>query len=246
MTHHSCQLWQALTSIKAVGQTHLTLNSTAGNVNGAASQRCWQVLLIATYILIGLWPTSGLAAPLAIGDNTPSLTFKDINKVQASTADYQGRIRVFSFADKNSSERLMAWMNDAGLQVMQKFPDISLAYINFADVTAVPSMFKGIVESILRKINNNSQEKLDKAYREAGISLDKTKISFHLTPDWDGSYLRQFGLENAEKYYVWVEANGKIVAALPEGTPNIIQVYIQVFEKIFANPANQSTMQTAN
>lgn len=184
-----------------------------------------------TLSLLLLWPQ--LVVALDVGDPVPQIIFRDIDKVEASTATYEGRVRIFSFADKESSDRLMAWINDAGIIVAQKHPDRAVAFINFADVTTVPRMFRGIVEPILRRINQNSQQKLEKTYAEKKIALDPAKTSFHLTPDWDGAYLAIFGIADAKQYKCWIEYDGNVVATLHEGMPNIVDAYVDVFDRLF-------------
>ncbi len=167
-----------------------------------------------------------------VGQAVPEFEFEDIVGTQAKSQDYGDRIRVYTYADKDSSERLTAWMDEAGKTVLQRYPAARIAHINFADVRAVPRMFRGIVEPILRRINRNAMEDLSESYAERGLELSDDNISFHLIPDWSGAYANLFGLDGGERFIAWIESQGQIHAVLPEGTPEIESEYVRVFNQL--------------
>ncbi len=187
------------------------------------------VFLFGSYIV-----KADVSQQLAVGNKVADIEFKDINKQHGNTAQYKNRIRVYTFAGRESSDRLMAWMNNANLDLYKKYPNIEIAYINFADVSSVPRLFRRIVEPILRKINKNADAKMKKMYSEAGINVDPQKTKFHLIPDWDGLYLEKFGISSADNYYCWIENKGVVVAALHEPTAQIASKYLAIFDKLQA------------
>ncbi len=85
---------------------------------------------------------------------------------------------------------------------------------------------------LLASSHESATEDLAESQREAGIEPDPTKTSFRFTPDWDGSHLEVFGLEDATRYHCWIAVDGKIVAALDPSTRDPAKVYIETFERI--------------
>lgn len=169
---------------------------------------------------------------LGVGDPAPRLSFVDIEGRTGQTQDYFDRIVVYSFADRKSSERLTAWMRRAGVEVLKAHPELRMAYVNFADVQAVPRAFRAVVAPILRHIDRSSQKDLAEAYEAEQIKLDPNRIAFHMIPDWDGAFLTRFGLEHAKEYHCWIAAGGRIVAAFDESTPDIHNRYVRAIEGV--------------
>jgi len=176
---------------------------------------------------------SGLyAAPLAEGDAAPHLSFRDIDGRQGSSEEYQTRIIVYSFADRNSNKELTAWVEKAGLEVARRHPEFKIAYINFADVSAVPRLFRHVVEPILRHINEKTNKKSRDFYQRQGVNQDPERFAFHLIPDWDGEYLKVFGIKDAALYRCWIVVNDLVVATLDPSIPDIEKRFIEIFDNL--------------
>ena len=171
---------------------------------------------------------------LAIGAPTPNLVFEDIDGVESSSAHYDGRIQVVTFADRESSEDLMTWMLKAGPEVLARHPSIQIAYLGFADLQAVPSMFEHFVTPALRSVNSRSEEAMTQAYRNRGIELNPEAISYHLTADWDGAYLDQFGLGDAQSFHCFVVQDGTIVAHFDNQVEDVAKRYISLMDKLMS------------
>ena len=172
------------------------------------------------------------ATTLDVGASVPDLVFEDIDGVEASSARYDGRIQVITFADRESSEKLMAWMLEAGPEVLARHPSIQIAYLGFADLQSVPSLFAHFVTPALRSINTRSEEAMLQAYRSRGVELNPQAISYHLTADWDGAYLDQFGLGNAESFHCFVVKDGTIVAHFDDQVQDVAKRYIGLIDRL--------------
>ena len=176
--------------------------------------------------------------PLATGDCAPRLKLKDINGHIFHTDDYRDTVRIFSFADRSSSGRLMDWLTDANIRIKKALPGAKLTYINFADVSIVPRMMRGVVHPVLRTINARSLQQLQRVYDEAGIDAGgRQDIVFHLVPDWSGKYLRQFGIADAANYCLWIDRGGEIAAALHEPADKIAEQFVDRISSVIAPPA---------
>lgn len=160
------------------------------------------------------------------GDTTPKLKLKDIDGTAFSTDDYRDCVRIFSFADRHSSARLMEWLTDANIRIKQAHPSARLTYINFADVSMVPKMMQHVVRPVLRTINTRSLRQLQSVYDKAGIAEGRDDIVFHLIPDWKGAFLKAFDIPDASAYHIWIERGGVIIAELNESTGAIAEQFI--------------------
>ena len=160
------------------------------------------------------------------GDAAPKLKLQDIDGHAFTTDDYRQTVRIFSFADRNSSGRLMEWLTDANIEIKKTAPTAKLTYINFADVSLVPRMMHKVVRPILRTINSRSLKQLQHVYDEAGITTGREDIVFHLIPDWKGEFLKQFAIRDASKYHLWIEHGDKIKTTLHEPTDAIAERFI--------------------
>ena len=160
------------------------------------------------------------------GNQAPRLDLQDIDGHSFNTDDYQHSIRIFSFADRNSSGRLMEWLTDANIEIKKTCPSAKLTYINFADVSLVPRMMQKVVNPILRTINSRSLKQLQHVYDEAGINEGREDIVFHLIPDWKGDFLKQFAIKDASNYHVWIERGGVIDTSLHEPTADISERFV--------------------
>jgi len=174
---------------------------------------------LALLFLLGFAPRPAEAMPQ--GQVAAAMQFTDIHGQAASTTDYAERVQIWTVGDYGSSRRLMDWMEPAGVSAVIEHPELRFSFLNFADVTAVPSLFRGLSLEILRHIDGNAKEKLQQAYAERGVELSPDRALFHLTPDWNGDYLALFGIPNAKKYHCWIIHDGRIIEHLEEGTPDI-------------------------
>jgi hypothetical protein len=191
----------------------------------------------AAIVLVAVLVSSGVAAAgeetgLRVGGTPPNLAFVDIEKKRVGNEDYRGWIQVLTFADRDSSEEMKVWMRDAQIRVTQAHPELPVAYLTFADLAAIPRFMRGMVRPILRRTFENSNEDLAESYRKVGIEPDPDKVAFRFIPDWDGTYLEAFGLEDAATYHCWIAVDGRIVAAFDASTPDIVDRYVEAFDRL--------------
>jgi hypothetical protein len=179
-----------------------------------------------------------MAAPLAPNDQVPQIEFKDIEGVKGSSADFSDWIIVYSVADRESSDPLMEWREKVGLAVTRRYPGLKIANLNFADLTAVPSFMRHVVNPILRSINNRATEKMKKLYADKKIPLSDDTARFHLIPDYDGKYLEAMGVKDAEKFRCWLVKDGVVVATFTQGDPDLDAAYLKAFAS-FAGPVTE-------
>lgn len=219
----------------------------AGSPRGCRCSVRLAVLGLAWALLVTALQTdataSDTASPLAAGDPAPVLAFTDIEGVTGHTNDYADRIVVYSFANRESSEWLTAWQQRAGVELRRRYPDLKVAFVGFADVSSVPKMLRGVVEPILRRINRSSVRDMNELYAEAGIEPRQDVQTFHLIPDWDGTYRKMFGLTHAEQWHVWLARDGRIAAALSGGDEDGGPAYLAAMAELVA--ASAATAATA-
>lgn len=171
------------------------------------------------------------AAPLSVGDQAPRFTFTDIQGKRAATHDYRDGILVFTFADRHSNDPLMDWIMRAGETVAAKHPHLKISYINFADVSSVPSFLRPIVKPVIRSRDEKVAKRTRDSYLSAGIVDFSGRFAFHLIPDWEGVYLRIFGIPDAARYRVWVVYRDRVVADLDGSHPDPEASFQRVFEE---------------
>jgi len=190
--------------------------------------------MLCVLLALGSAASADEEKPLGVGDAVPDVSTVDIGGAPMRTASYRDWVQVLSFADRDSSEAMKAWMGDAQVRATKAHPELRVAYVSFADVSAVPGFLRGMVRPVLRRSFESSNEELAKSYREAEIEPDPSKVVFRFVPDWDGSHLGTFGLEDASSYRVWIAVDGRVVAALDGATPNAAARYVETFDRIAA------------
>ena len=194
--------------------------------------RCAAAIALMAVLASSEVAAAGERTALRAGDAPPNLAFVDIEKELVGSEVYRGWVQVLTFADRESSEEMKGWMRDAQIRVTQAHPELPVAYLSFADLSAVPRLLRGMVRPLLRSTFENSSEELAESYRKVGIEPDPAKVAFRFIPDWDGSYLEAFGLENAARYHCWVAVDGRVVAAFDASTPDIADRYVEVFDQL--------------
>jgi hypothetical protein len=175
---------------------------------------------------------AGERTALRVGDAAPNLAFVDIEGVRIDSEVYRSWVQVLTFADRESSEEMKAWMRDAQIRATRAHPELAVAYLSFADVSAVPRFLRRIVRPLLRRTFESSNAELEESYRKMGIEPDPSKLAFRFIPDWDGSYLEAFGLESAATYRCWLVVDGRVVAAFDASTPDIADRYVEAFDRL--------------
>jgi hypothetical protein len=192
-------------------------------------------LLPALFALAFCMGSPASSLPLSEGDQAPQFDFVDIRGIKGKTEDYRSRIIVFTFADRSSNKDLTTWIEPAGLEVARRYPDIKIAYVNFADVSAVPRLLRHVVEPILRRLNERTMKRSREFYANEGIPSEE-RFAFHLIPDWDGKYIKAFGITDASRYYCWVVAHDRVVARLVQGEPEIERRFLEIFQTLAVSP----------
>ena len=182
--------------------------------------------------------TSAVAAEQRVlekGDRLPELTFTDILGTKAGAVDYPEHIQIVSFATQESSEELMGWMSGLTKQVSSAYPNASLVYFSFANLTEVPAFLRPIARPILENMIGSEIEPLRKRFvakpTTDGLPAPKPP-EFHLVPDWDGSFLEKFGYEELEGYHCYVAYKGKILGHFTADTANKDEAFLGVFTKL--------------
>jgi len=180
----------------------------------------------------GVAAGAGETTPLRVGDAAPELSLLDIEGERMTSEQYRDWVQVITFADRESSEAMKSWMSDSQIRVTRAHPEVPVAYLSFADLSAVPRFLRGVIRPVLRKSFENSNEQLAESYRKVGIDPDPSKVVFRFLPDWDGTYLEVFGIEDASSYRCWLAVDGKVVAAFDASTPDIGQAYVDAFDAL--------------
>ena len=161
---------------------------------------------------------------LAVGDAVPDVAFEDIDGSRSSIGKLRDKIQVVTFANQKNVPKLRSWLREAGLRVAREYPKLDVVHVGFADVSGTPKLLQRMVKPLLRTINDISKDELETAYGHRDV--------LHLTPDWDGGYMKQFGLKRSEKYTCWVVAQGTIVGSFDDDTPRIADKFHNLFKHI--------------
>ena len=107
-----------------------------------------------------------------------------------------------------------------------------MVYAGFADLTEVPQFLEKMVNAIIRFFNNRVKSEMNELYKKNGVEKTAQKAVFHLTPDWKGTYLKAFGLKKADPFHCWLVYNGRIIAVLPEKTPNFEKKFLAAVDSV--------------
>ena len=182
----------------------------------------------------------GLSRPAAatglnVGRSMPAMQFTNIHGVEVDSSHYSDRVQIYTFADRHSSEALMDWLSESGIEAMISHPDARFAYLNFADVSEVPVMARDIASAAIALVDNRSSKKLHKSFEERGVTLSEDKAVFHLTPDWDGSFLNAFQIEHAKSFHCWIVVNGEVVAQYNGDMVGLQGRYLEDLNRILKN-----------
>jgi len=172
------------------------------------------------------------AHALEVGQEAPRLQFEDIQGRKAATGDYPGWTVVYTFADRGSNASLTEWIYEAGKEIARRDPGRKIAYINFADVHAVPKFVRVVVNPMLRRIDDKTRRETEASYRQGGMENISGRFAFHLVPDWDGTYLEAFGIPDAADYRIWIVDRGRVVAALDEAQKDVENRFLDAFDRL--------------
>jgi len=177
-------------------------------------------VLIASLIGLG-FHTSTWAAGLEAGRPLPELQFTNVQGERVDSNQYADWVQIFTFADQKSSTDLINWMDEAGPKAMLRYPEARFAFLSFADVTAVPEMFRTLVATAIAEVDKRSRKKMLESYQQRGVALDPNRAAFHLTPDWDGTWLNTFQIEDAHLFYCWLVYQGRVIARYQGDSPDL-------------------------
>lgn len=171
-------------------------------------------------------------ATVTVGQLAPNVQFVDLDGKKGSTRVTGGKIGLISFAGKESSSRLEETIRPINLKLMKRYPDIEMVYVGFADLTEVPQFLEKMVNAIIRFFNNRVKAEMNELYQKNGVAKTAAKAAFHLTPDWEGTYLKAFHLDKGDPFHCWLVYEGRIIAALPEGTPQFEAKFLAAIDSV--------------
>ena len=92
-----------------------------------------------------------------------------------------------------------------------------------------------MVTPILRYINNSNSEELQKQYKEEGITVDPSKTSYHLIPDWEGDHLKAFNLKDAKEFITFITYKDKVHAVLDQKDKDYADQFFKTVKKLSAS-----------
>jgi len=169
------------------------------------------------------------------GQVAPVLVFTDILGVESGSVAYPEHIQIVSFATQDTSEDLMGWMSGLTKKIAKSYPNMSLVYFSFADLTEVPALLRPIARPILENMIGSEIEPMRQRFKAkpaaAGLPAPKAP-EFHLIPDWDGAFLEQFGYQTLEGYHCWVIHKGRVKGHFTAATPNKDEAFVALFGEL--------------
>ena len=189
--------------------------------------------MIAKYLLLLMIAISGpiaFANPgIGVGDQVPLFSGTDIDGVGVDLKSYLDRVLIISIANHDSYKRLTEMMKSANISVLKKRPDLNMVFVSFADLSAVPRLFKSFARRVIRNLNVDTQHELDLLYKEESLKLRRGQTVSYIIPDWEGIGWAKMQVEvkNQEFYHFWVVKDGRVIALFYEGMKNISKRYVE-------------------
>ena len=189
--------------------------------------------MIAKYLLLLMIAISGpiaFANPgIGVGDQVPLFSGTDIDGVGVDLKSYLDRVLIISIANHDSYKRLTEMMKSANISVLKKRPDLNMVFVSFADLSAVPRLFKSFARRVIRNLNVDTQHELDLLYKEESLKLRRGQTVSYIIPDWEGIGWAKMQVEvkNQEFYHCWVVKDGRVIALFHEGMKNISKRYVE-------------------
>ena len=189
--------------------------------------------MIAKYLLLLMIAISGpiaFAKPgIGVGDQVPLFSGTDIDGVEVDLKSYLDRVLIISIANHDSYKRLTEMMKSANISVLKKRPDLNMVFVSFADLSAVPRLFKSFARRVIRNLNVDTQHELDLLYKEESLKLRRGQTVSYIIPDWEGIGWAKMQVEvkNQEFYHFWVVKDGRVIALFYEGMKNISKRYVE-------------------
>lgn len=165
-------------------------------------------------------------------DTVPEMKMKDINGKEFSNKNLSTWICVYSFGDRKSNEPLQEAVYPASKAVLKRYPSLKIAYINIADLQAVPSPFKYIVKPILRQMYDGKMKRLRDEYKKEGLVFDDKTTRYYMVPDWSGEQLKAFYLEDAKDWYCYISYKNRIYAVLDKDTSDFTEKFSKTVKSI--------------
>ena len=169
-----------------------------------------------------------------IGDAVPVMEMRDIDGNKRSNKDFEEYIIVYTFADRNSNKHLQEVIRPAAKRVVEAYPDLKIAYMNFADVVAVPHFLRHVVNPILRYINDSNTKEMREYYESDGLPWNEEITPFILVPEWKGEHLKVFGVKDARDWVAFVTDRYTIHAVLDASTEDFAGVFFETFKELAA------------
>ena len=107
--------------------------------------------------------------------------------------------------------------------------DLNMVFVSFADLSAVPRLFKPIAHRVIHNLNVDTKRELDLLYRKESLNLRRGQTISHIIPDWEGIGWTKMGVKEKDRevYYCWVIKGGRVVAVFHEGMKNISGRYME-------------------
>ena len=196
-----------------------------------------RILLILFFAICApVLPVAFANPGLGVGDQVPSFTETDVSGVKFDLKSYLDSVLIISIANHSSYKRLTSLMKSANIEVLKKRPDLNLTFVSFADVSAVPRLFKGIALRAIRNISVETKRELNLLYKEESLNLRRDQTISHIIPDWEGRVWikMQVEVKDQQGYYFWVVKDGRVVALFHEGMKNISKRYVDSILKNFS------------
>ena len=187
------------------------------------------IMIIKVLLLLMIGTTLVFANPgVRVGDKVPLFSGTDIDGMEVNLKAYLDRVLIISIANRDSYKRLTAMMKHANIEILKKRPDLNMVFVSFADLSAVPRLFKPIAHRVIHNLNVDTKRELDLLYKEASLNLRRGQTVSHIIPDWEGIGWAQMGVdvEDREIYRFWVVKNGSVIAMFHEGMKNISVCYM--------------------
>ena len=188
------------------------------------------IMLIKVLLLLMIGTTLVFANPgVRVGDEVPLFSGTDIDGAKVDLKSYLDRVLIISIANHDSYKRLTAMMKRANINILKKRPDLNMVFVSFADLSAVPRLFKNLARRVIRNLNVDTQRELDLLYKEESLNLRRGQTVSHIIPDWEGIGWTKMGVEEKDRevYYCWVIKGGRVVAVFHEGMKNISGRYME-------------------
>ncbi len=162
----------------------------------------------------------------------PEHKMVDMYGKEILSKDLSTWISVYTFGDRKSNDDLIEAVYPARKWILKYHPTWNMAYVNIADLVAVPTPLRYIIDPVFRKLDERGMKRLRADYKKEGIVLDESHTRYYLILDYTGDTLKVFNLKDAKRWRCYITYQSRVYAILDEDTCYFMDKFINTVKSI--------------